>query len=185
MLFLRFQFGTSNLGFDANAYAKCHRSDCPDHSENSFSAPHSGYVGCRPRPTLRRCDKKPEQSRQAKRKPVSFRFHIPTFTPGTGNFGVPDWNLKAGARRPSLFSLCFHRARRCHAFQCAPQFARRAGKRRDHAYLRSSSRNARNTRRIAPPFVACWKHPFQRKYRSDFTQEWSFTRSLPILQRQV
>jgi|SRR5271167_1925219 len=27
---------------------------------------------------------KPEQSRQTKRKPVSFRFHVPTFTPGRG-----------------------------------------------------------------------------------------------------
>lgn len=150
MPFLRFQYGTSNLGFDANAFTERHCSTCSDQSENLLCTRHSGNAGRRSCPTLWCCDKKPKQSREAKRKPVSFRFHVPTFTQGTAQFGVPVWNLKTGPRRSSLCSVCFHGARCGDAFQRTPQFASRSGKRRDHANLRSASRNAHHTRRIAP-----------------------------------
>lgn len=80
---MRFQYGTSNLGFDANAFAERHCSACSDQSENLLCTRQSGNAGRRSCPTLWCCDKKPEQSREAKRKPVSFRFHVPTFTQGT------------------------------------------------------------------------------------------------------
>ena len=122
-MLLRFQFGTSNPCFDANVLTERHCSNCPDWSENLQCTRHSDNVGCRSRPALWRRNKKPEQGREAKHKPVSFRFHVPTLAQGIAQSGVPDWNLKATARRPPLCSLCFHGARRSDAFQRASQFA--------------------------------------------------------------
>ncbi len=93
---LRFQFGTSKMYSHAHIFAERHHSNRPDSSENPLCAWYSRDAGCRSRPALCCFDQKSKQSRQAKRKPLSLRFHVPTFARGTAQFEVPDWNLKIG-----------------------------------------------------------------------------------------
>jgi hypothetical protein len=141
------------------------------------------------RPPVCSSYKKPEQSSQTKRQPLSCRFHVSTHPQGITKFGVPVWNLKTRARWPSLCSLCFHGARCSHAFQRAPKFAGRSRKRRDHANLRSSSRwksaTTRDFRLFLRRFAACLKRRFQRRNRSDFTPDLTCPQSLPTRARQV
>jgi hypothetical protein len=148
--------------------------------------------------------KKHEQSRQAKRKPVSFRFHVPTFTQGTAQFGVPVWNLNARARRPSLRSLCFHGARRSDAFpacsavrapfrrtsrSCEPLcgFAKCSQRTKSCAGKLTPwiSATMRDFRPFLRRFAGCSKHQFQRKNRSDFTPDLRCQQNLPSPPKQV
>jgi len=104
------------------------------------------------------------------RRAIPRGFHVPGLRGRVRELEVPKWHLKL-VGRTALPAPRFHRTRRSHAVERAPERPGRAGPYRDHACLRSPSTDAssqrptRSSASCSTRFASSWNR--QRNRRSE------------------